>query len=61
MPKYAITSGTFRDHDDTIKGPGDTIELPEELASQHATRLQAVVLETAAEADAPPAPDAPAA
>jgi len=40
MPQYRITSGSFREPDDSIKGTGDTIEMGEDVAALHPTRLQ---------------------
>jgi hypothetical protein len=40
MPRYRITSGTFRDSDDSVKGVGDEIEMGEDIARQHAGSLE---------------------
>lgn len=39
MPLYRITSGTFREPDDSIKCPGDEIEVEESFAKQHGESL----------------------
>ncbi len=39
MPFYRITSGTFREPDDSIKGPDDEIQVDEAFAKQHAESL----------------------
>lgn len=55
MPQFLILSGTFREPDDTVKGPGDTIELGEDIARLHAGKLQPVDAQPVA---AEPAADA---
>jgi hypothetical protein len=57
MPRYRITSGTFRDADDTVKGVGAEIEMGEDIARQHASSLELLD----APAPAPETPEAPAA
>lgn len=57
MPRYRITSGTFREPDDTIKGAGDEIEMGEDIARQHPNSLVLIDV-PAAEANAEPAPAA---
>lgn len=37
---------SFRDHDDTIKGAGETIELDEESAQIHAHKVEPAPAET---------------
>ncbi len=36
MPIYKIIQGSFREHDGRVKGPGETIELSEAFAADHA-------------------------
>lgn len=50
MPWYLIKNGTFRDSDDTIKGPGDRIELGEDVAARHPGQVE---LEKPAEQETP--------
>lgn len=53
MPHYRILPGaSFRDVDGTVKTGGESIELPEDLAAQHADKL-----ELPAGADEPDAAD----
>ena len=42
MRSYIITAGTFRQHDDSTLGVGDTIELEDDIARLHADKLRAV-------------------
>lgn len=49
MPRYKILQGTFRDHDGSVKGEGDTIELSESFAADRPHELELVdVAETPA-------------
>lgn len=57
MPRYRITSGTFRDSDDSTKCAGQTIELGEDIARLHAAQLQPVPVPAEAKADAQAAQD----
>ncbi len=50
--KFIITEGTFRDSDGSTKGVGQTIELDDEMAKVHATRVQAAPQEEGADATA---------
>ena len=49
MPRYRILSGSFRDSDDSVKTIGAEIEMGEDIAHQHAGKLE-LVPEPAAEA-----------
>lgn len=52
MALYLILSGQFRDAQDVLRGAGDTVELPDDIAAEHAGKLQPVVASA-------PVPDQP--
>lgn len=50
MKQYRIRPGaSFRMGDGSVKGPGDVIELADEVAAQHANAVDEVTDEAAAE------------
>lgn len=52
MALYLINSGQFRDAQNVLRGVGETIELPDDVAEEHAGKLQPVAV-------AAPVPDQP--
>lgn len=38
--KYLVIDGTYRDSDGSIKGPGQSIELDDDMARQHQGRVR---------------------
>lgn len=43
MPRYRITNGSFRLDAGNLAGPGDTIELGEDIAAQHPDKVTLVI------------------
>ncbi|MEO8804643.1 MAG: hypothetical protein ABI433_01060 [Burkholderiaceae bacterium] len=46
--KYIVIDGSFRDSDGSLKGPGQSIELDEDMALHHQGRVRAATPEEAA-------------
>ena len=54
--KYIVIDGSFRDSDGTLKGPGQSIELDQDMARYHQGRVREATAEDAAAEEQSPAP-----
>lgn len=57
---YRIVRGSFRQHDGRLLSQGQTIELDDDVAAEHAARLELVAAETAEPLAGPEAEQDPA-